>query len=395
MSLRRPLFVDLGSEAVAAILQRPTRLILTSIGVLAGVASVVATLGLAATASAQVSGDFNALLATQVGVAGVTATAAPFPANAEELVDRLPGVIASGTWFVADDNGSVGVSRPSYRADAGNVKVIGASPGYFVADHLGIAGSGISQAHERMRASVADIGIGLARDIGIGRPELPATLLVDGRVVTVIGLITQAPVDPSVLTTVVVPQGAATRMWGNRARATMAMTIATAPGAAQLVAREAPVALDPTNPGALQGVAPPDPTTLRHRVQGSISVLVLGLAAVALVIGGIGIANMTLVSVLERTPEIGLRRAVGARRSHVILQLTVESALTGLLGGLIGACLGLLTVVGVAVAETWTVTMPAGLPIVAPLLGLVVGLVAGAYPAYRAGSIEPVEALRR
>ncbi|HET9898883.1 MAG TPA: ABC transporter permease [Streptosporangiaceae bacterium] len=173
------------------------------------------------------------------------------------------------------------------------------------------------------------------------------------------------------------------------------MVILTDPGAAQVVASEAPRAIDPNDPGTLTAVAPPDPASLRGQVQGSVSTLFLGLAAVALIVGGIGIANMTLVSVLERTSEIGLRRAVGAKRQHVVGQFMLESGFTGLAGGVVGTCAGILVVVLVAVSKTWTVTLPAGLPAGAPLLGLAVGVVSGAYPAFRAGSVQPVEALRR
>lgn len=103
---------------------------------------------------------------------------------------------------------------------------------------------------------------------------------------------------------------------------------------------------------------------------------------------------MTHVSVLERTAEIGLRRALGADRRHVVAQFLAESATLGLLGGIFGASAGTLVVVGVAAAQTWTPVLEPWIPLAAPPLGAFIGLAAGASPSLRAAAVEPVEALR-
>lgn len=98
---------------------------------------------------------------------------------------------------------------------------------------------------------------------------------------------------------------------------------------------------------------------------------------------------------MERTGEIGLRRALGARSRHVLTQFLTESAVLGTLGGLIGTSLGVLTVVGVAMARDWTPVVQPTTVFAAPLIGLVTGALAGLYPAWRAARIQPVAALRR
>jgi putative ABC transport system permease protein len=173
------------------------------------------------------------------------------------------------------------------------------------------------------------------------------------------------------------------------------MLIATRPGAAAQVAREAAVALRPADPTALKAIAPPDPRSLRDQVTGDLGTLFLLLAGVCLAIGTIGIANTTLVAVMERVPEIGLRRALGARGRHVAGQFVAESGALGALGGLFGTAIGVVTVVSVAVARQWTPVVEPVTVAAAPLIGVVTGLLAGAYPALRASRIEPVTALRR
>ena len=115
---------------------------------------------------------------------------------------------------------------------------------------------------------------------------------------------------------------------------------------------------------------------------------------VSLLVGAIGIANVTLVSVLERVGEIGLRRALGASRRHIASQFLLESTAMGLAGGVIGASLGIFVIVGVSAMQTWTPVLDAWIPLGAPLLGALIGLLSGTYPSIRAASLEPVEALR-
>jgi len=116
---------------------------------------------------------------------------------------------------------------------------------------------------------------------------------------------------------------------------------------------------------------------------------------IGLLVGVVGIANTTLVSVLERVPEIGLRRAIGARRGQIATQFLLESLVLGTIGGLLGGASGVCGVAAVALAKGWVPVIPFWICVLAPVLGSVTGVVAGAYPAARAARVEPVLALAR
>jgi ABC-type antimicrobial peptide transport system permease subunit len=129
-------------------------------------------------------------------------------------------------------------------------------------------------------------------------------------------------------------------------------------------------------------------------VKNDLNSLFLLLGGVSLFVGAVGIANVTLVSVLERVGEIGLRRSLGAARRHIAAQFLLESTTLGLAGGVLGASVGTLVVVIVAATRRWTPVLEPWVPLGAPMLGAVVGLLSGVYPSARAAALEPVEALR-
>jgi len=151
---------------------------------------------------------------------------------------------------------------------------------------------------------------------------------------------------------------------------------------------------DPQNPEQVVVSRPSDALSARLAVQSSSTSLILGLGAIALLVGGVGIANIMFVSVLERRSEIGLRRALGAARVHIATQFLAEALLLSSIGGIVGVLAGVLATSVYATARGWSVLIPP-LSIWAGLAAAVlIGAVAGLYPAMRAARLAPTDALR-
>jgi putative ABC transport system permease protein len=127
----------------------------------------------------------------------------------------------------------------------------------------------------------------------------------------------------------------------------------------------------------------------------TFTLFLAAIAAVSLLVGGIGIMNIMLVAVTERTREIGLRMALGARRGDILRQFTIESTVLSFAGGVVGLTLGVLIAFGVSILAKWPMAVPIDWAIIALSVSAFIGLSFGAYPAYRAAQLDPIEALRR
>jgi putative ABC transport system permease protein len=395
---------DLFSEALAGMLQRPARSVLTALGTVLGVGTFVAILGLTATATGQIGDRFNALTATEITVedtGGPDADTVPlmFPPDADQRVQALNGVEHAGVyWTVRLPPGTTVRAAPVGRDASGQqIPVVAASPGILQAAGTHWAtGRGYDTFHNDRAEQVAVIGEGMAARLGITTLDTAPALFIGDTPYTVIGILADTDRKADLLLSVLIPRTTAEKTYGppdsgDRAK----MLVTTRIGAARQVADETPYALRPDAPDAFKPIPPPDPRTLRDHVTDDLGALFLLLAGICLIIGAVGIANTTLVAVMERTGEIGLRRALGARGRHIAGQFLTESATLGALGGLVGTSLGTVTVVATAAAKQWTPVINPATIAAAPLIGLTTGLLAGLYPAWRAARIEPVEALRR
>jgi putative ABC transport system permease protein len=160
------------------------------------------------------------------------------------------------------------------------------------------------------------------------------------------------------------------------------------------VAAVLPYTVNPENPSVVGVSYPSDILKAEVAAKGAYNGLFLGLGAVALLVGGIGIANIMVISVLERRSEVGLRRALGATRRHIAEQFLTEAVLLSVLGGLAGTVVGAVATVIYALSQHWSVQIPAVAFYGGLGAALGIGTIAGLYPAVRAAHLSPTEALR-
>jgi putative ABC transport system permease protein len=391
---------DLIGEAWSGIARRPLRSVLTALGTVIGIGALVATVGLTATAQAQIAGRFDALLATRVVLQADDGARVGLTDDQQDdaalRLASLNGVEAVGELIAAVEPARVArlpAGIPGAAAPE-DVAIVAAGHQALTAARAHVVGGRhIDGAANELGLQVALIGAAAAQKLGITQPDQQPTILVDGVPFRLVGVITDAGTEPELLLSILVPKGLEPKLSSFNKGSAARWILRTRPGAAQQVGAEAPVALRPDAPGTVTALVPPAPSSLRQDVERDTRNIFLALAGLSLLVGAVGISNSSLVSVMERRTEIGLRRALGATRGTIVGQFLLESSLVALIGGFIGALLAVDVVVGVALVKQWTPVLDPLVPLFAVPLAAVVGLLAGGYPALRAARVPPVDAL--
>jgi putative ABC transport system permease protein len=416
---------DAIGEACTAILAKPARALVTSLGTLLGVAWFVTALGLASTAGGQVTSAFAHRLPTHVWISPKRASpapaAVPYPADVQKRLRALHGVIAAGVFWPLRlgrplvvsalpqpaTGGSAGAAGAAGGGTASNRRrgaarkapVFAASPGFLAAAAAHLSSGRLFDAWDQAHhAQVCLAGTVAARALGISDLGRQRTVYIDDVSCVLIGIVSRVSAQQSLLRAVVLPSATAIARWGppdERAGAMPAVLIRTSPGAAGVVARQAPFVISQARPDQFLVRVPRGPGQLRDQVISTLTSLFYALGWVSLAIGTLSIASVTWLSVRERSAEFGLRRAVGARRRHILAHVVCESAILGLIGGLAGASLGVAMIILLARARGWVPVVAPLAVLPAPLGGAAAGMLAGIVPAMFAARIQPAETLSR
>lgn len=380
-------------DVVYAVLHRPGRTALSTLGIVLGIGSLVAIIGVSQTSASAVGTTFDALRATAILVTPNDPDS-PLPVDGPERVAGLNGVRHAYTLTQVQLNlGPAGrlAGDPPEPLRSG-VTVYAVSGDLLDSPDVTIPiGRGFDHGHMQRRDQIAVLGTTAASRLGIhGVLSTPGIGVADRRF-AVGGIVSEITRHPELLNSALVPLSTAIGL-GLVSGPTSLVVVAEF-GAVDLVAQQVPLALSPERPSAIRVRTPLQPVRLRASVIESVDVLTLSVAGITLVVSIFGIASIALVAVMERSGEIGLRRALGASRTAVAAQLSSEYGLIGLAGGLIGTALGYSAVIALSAARSWTPVIEPVVPLLAPALGLVAALIATIYPTMRAVRIEPAAAL--
>jgi putative ABC transport system permease protein len=236
------------------------------------------------------------------------------------------------------------------------------------------------------------LGAKAAERLGIGRVHVGMQVWLGGQWFTVIGILEPIPLVPSLDLAALVGWQAGERYLDTEGEITT-LYVRAAPGAVEGVRSILARTANPAAPNEVNVSRPSDALAAEAAAESTFTGLLLGLGAVALLVGGIGVANTMVISVLERRAEIGLRRSQGATRGHIRVQFLGEAFLLSLLGGGAGVVLGYGVTAVYATLQGWPTVVPLWVIAGGLLATLLIGGVAGLYPAIRAARIAPTEAL--
>lgn len=384
---------DLAALAGLGIRIRRLRAALSALGICIGIAAIVGVLGITESSQSDLVAQIDRLgtnLLTVQNGRGFNGAEGILPLAAPAMIGHLSGVEhVSATALLAP---------PVYRNnlvpgfETGGIGVRAVDRSLLAAlDGSVLDGTFLNAATGQYRVAV--IGFGAARSLGIARLDQPVCIWIAGRWFVVVGSLDRLPLAPEIDQSVLVGWQVAQTELGFNGYPTR-IYVRADPDHVAAVDNVLAATANPESPDQVEVSRPSDALAARLAVVSSSTTLILGLGAIALLVGGVGIANVMFVSVLERRSEIGLRRALGATRGHIALQFLAESLLLGSLGGVIGVITGLTATAGYATYQGWSILVPPEGIWVAMLAAVLIGAGAGLYPAVRAARLAPTEALR-
>ena len=387
----RPL--DLSRLATVGLRTRRLRASLSSLGIAIGVAAIVAVLGLSSSSQAGLLSEIDRLgtnLLTVSNGQNLFGQNAELPAQAPGMIGRIgPVTSVEDTGTVSGVNAYRSPLIPSIQTNS--ISVDAATLGL-----LATVGTTVAQGDYLNAATatepVAVLGTSAAQRLGIDRLYRGERIWVDNQWFYIVGILNQAVLAPEIDTSVLVGfQAAQTYLGFDGHPSTIYVRART--GQVTAVDNVLGATANPENPNQVTVSQPSATLVARARAKGALNSLFLGLGAVSLLVGAVGVGNVMLIGVLERRSEIGLRRALGATKGNIRVQFLSEALLLGVIGGIAGVALGVLATAIYATTQHWAVVIPnlawaGGLG-----AALAIAAIAGLLPALRAARMSPTQAL--
>lgn len=387
--------------ATVGLRSRPLRAALSALGIAIGTAAIVAVLGLSASSQAGLLAEIDRLgtnmLTVEAGerLAGGEAT---LPLEAPARISHVDGVEALAHTAVLKDQ-KVYRSSMIPEASSGGLQVRATSLNLLSVLSTSVAqGTWLNAGTERLPVVV--LGSTTAQRLGIDQVRSDVRVWLGGQWFTVAGILRPAPLEPDINTSALVGYSAAQEFLGYVSLSEESPGPPTQIYVRTVTGQEAAVqsllgrTANPAAPNEVNVSQPSDALTARAAAAGAFDSLFLGLGVVALIVGAVGVANIMIISVLERRSEIGLRRALGATRSQIRTQFLSESILLALIGGVVGVAAGIAATAVYASAKGWSVVIPLQAWTGGIGSALLIGALAGLLPALRASRMPPTVALR-
>ena len=379
--------------AVYGLRARPLRMMLSALGIAIGIAAMVTVVGISASSRAKLDRLLSSL-GTNLLTVGPGQTLfgekAKLPDQSVAMIGRI-GSVESVTAIgqlpdakvyrtdkiPAPQSGGIGV----YAVRTDLLDTVGATVA---------SGTWLNTATAQYPAVV--LGATTAEHLGIGAANGNIQIWLGGRWFTVIGILDPVPLAPELDLGALIGWRAAQRYISFNGDITTVYT-RTNPDAVEAVRELLARTANPARPNEVEVSRPSDALAAQAAAKTTFTGLLLGLGAVALLVGGIGVANTMVISVLERRAEIGLRRSLGATREHIRIQFLAEALLLSVLGGGVGVLLGSAVTAVYATLQDWPTVVPIWVMAGGITATLIIGGVAGLYPAIRAARVAPAEAL--
>ena len=371
---------------------------LSTLGIAIGIAAMVGVLGLSASSQADLDAKIRALgtnlLEVQAG-SGFGRGTGELPDTAVAMTSRIGPVtaVSSLTTVSADSGGTVRRTDTISEGINGGLSVFATDPGLLDTLHATLAdGVFFDNATASYPATV--LGATAARALGITDVADGLRVYIGGQWFAVIGILDPVEAAPGLDRAALIGLTAAETFVIGDDLAPETLYVRTVDGGVDDVRGVLAQTVNPATPEEVEVSRPSDALAAQEAASSAFTSLFLGLGAVALLVGGIGIANVMVIAVIERRSEIGLRRALGATRAHIRRQFLTEAVLLAGAGGLVGVGLGAAVTAAYARSQGWTIVIPPVALLGGLAAAIVIGGVAGLYPAARASRLAPTEALR-